>query len=141
MAANQQLVHSNVQRILADNFNGVELWKDGWTLRHESARLFIRLVEQDERVLVALTAPLVFGCQPSPELFKHVAMEGGEYFFGHVVAVDSEAKIDLYFKHTLLGDFLDDGELEQAIIGLLGTANDLDDELAKTFGGKRFHED
>ena len=44
---------------------------------------------------------------------------------------------NLIFSHTLLGDFLDQPELETAMWGLLSVADRWDDELQPKFGGKR----
>lgn len=139
MAANTAIVQANVQRILSDSFHGVELWKGGFTLRNDSARLFIRVVEQETRVLVKLTCPLVTGCVPTPELFKHVALHADDYLFGHLSVEEDEDKVGIFFTHILLGDYLDDEELKQAVGGVLGVADEIDEELEKLFGGERFH--
>jgi hypothetical protein len=40
--------------------------------------------------------------------------------------------------HTLLGDFLDEGELSAGMYGVLWAADEQDDILQKRFGGKRW---
>ena len=59
--------------------------------------------------------------------------------FGRVACnITSEAsETDLEFEYNLLGDNLDEPELTTTVVMLLGTANRLDDELQKKFGGKR----
>jgi len=44
----------------------------------------------------------------------------------------------ILFKHTLLGDYLDPDEIEAAVILVAFSADDIDDEIAKLFGGTRF---
>jgi hypothetical protein len=142
MSTNLLVLKDKVQRILTSEFNRVELDKDGgFTLRHESARMFIRCWEGDQKTFVRLTCPIVFDVQPSAELFEHVAKTGGHYIFGNVfVGEASDGSVTLLMQHTLLGDYLDDQELIQAVIAMLGSANEIDDELAARFGGRVFHE-
>jgi hypothetical protein len=46
--------------------------------------------------------------------------------------------VGLLMSHTLLGDYLDEKELETAMWGVLGAADTWDDELQQKFGGKRW---
>lgn len=141
--ANLVAVRDKVQRILAARF-AVELTPDNnFTLRHESARLFVRCWEppDGQRVIVALEVPLLFNVKPTPEVFKYVALHGDDYIFGHLSARETENGAMLAFTHSLLGDYLDDEELIQAVIGVLGVGNDIDDQLQAQFGGEKYHED
>lgn len=99
--------------------------------------------EGDPETLVLLWAPILQGVRPSPELFEWVAREGGKKWFGHI-EVHNEGDsglVLLVMSHTLLGDFLDERELEAAFKTLLLSADTLDDELQKQFGGKRWADD
>jgi type III secretion system-like peptide-binding chaperone len=142
VAANLGIVKDKVQRILAENFSGVELGKAGnFTLRNESARLFINFMPQETRVIVNLVVPLLLKVAPTPELFHYIAIHGDDYIFGHLSAEETEDGIAVFFSHALLGDYLDDEELLASVRGLLGVGNDIDDELQAQFGGNKFHED
>jgi hypothetical protein len=44
----------------------------------------------------------------------------------------------LRYKYVLLADFLDEDELSTALWAVIYTADELDDELQKQFGGKRY---
>jgi hypothetical protein len=95
----------------------------------------------DPSALVRLSAPLLWEVEPKPELFEWIARQGGNYYFGHVVAYDDSSaagKLFLSMSHTLLGDYLDEEELHWALFSMLGTADKLDDELKEKFGGKRY---
>lgn len=141
MASNLLEVRDKVQRILSTRLGSIEVDSDGdFTIRHESARLFIRCWEQRDDVIIRLTCPFVFEAQPSPELFRHVATEGA-YLFGNVTASEGEDGVTLVMHHSLLGNYLDEEELMGAVVRVLGTANEIDDELAAKFGGRVFHED
>jgi hypothetical protein len=95
----------------------------------------------EPRSLVNISSPILWSVPPSPQLFEWIAREGGRYYFGHVSAADDvrdQGKIFLSMNHTLLGDYLDEEELSAAMFAVLNTADQLDDELQKRFGGKRW---
>ena len=94
----------------------------------------------DPSSVVQLSCPILWEVEPTPALHEWIARQGGTFFFGHVVAYeDSTApgKLFLTMAHTLLGDYLDEGELSATLYAMLGTADRLDDELKEKFGGKR----
>ena len=144
--ADLNTVKNRLQSFLASAFR-VELTdRGGFTIRHESAQLFIDVRQNPERpdgpVFINFTCPILFGVQPSPELFEHVATHADDYYFGHLSAFRSEdGSITLFFTHSILGDYLDEQEVVGAVYMLLPVANDLDDALQQQFGGRRFHED
>ena len=95
----------------------------------------------EPRSLVNLSSPILWAVPKTPELFEWVAREGGRYYFGHVMAADDvreSGRIFLSMNHTLLGDYIDEEELASALYAVLNTADQLDDELQKRFGGKRW---
>ena len=92
----------------------------------------------DPTSLVQISCPILWEVDPSPALFEWVAKSS--YYFGHVSVHDdttSPGKLFLMMSHTLLGDYLDEEELSSALYAILGTADNLDDELKGKFGGKR----
>jgi hypothetical protein len=94
----------------------------------------------DPSSLVQLSCPILWEVDPAPALYEWISKQGGRYFFGHVVAYDDNnapGKLFLMMAHTLLGDYLDEEELSAALYAMLGTADQLDDELKGKFGGKR----
>jgi hypothetical protein len=138
------VVKDKVQRYLTDDFlNHVEVDSDGdFSARHGSARIFIRVVEHGEdRTLVTLMVPLILEVQHSSDLYKHIALHSTDYLFGSMGLVDRGDHCDIMLTHVLLGDFLDPAELKDAVGFMLTSAEELDDELQKSFGGTRFHED
>ena len=92
----------------------------------------------DPQTLVQLSCPILWEVDPSPALFEWIARQS--YYFGHITAHDDTSapgKLFLLMSHTLLGDYLDEEELNSALYAILGTADKLDDELKQKFGGKR----
>lgn len=98
--------------------------------------------EGEPRTLVIITALLLWEVKVTPALFEWVARSGGSRLFGHVELVDCDdpGKVNLWMTHTLLGDYLDEKELETAMYAVLYTADAWDDELQQRFGGKRWAE-
>lgn len=142
--ANVLMVKERVRTILTEEFGTIDVDSDGdFSLRNGSARIFVRVSELGEdSTVVRLFCQLVEGATPSDELFHYVAMEGGNYYFGHLAVAEREdGSVGLFFMHRLLGDLLDPEELVGAVIGMLSSADDIDDEVVGRFGGRRFHED
>ena len=144
----RQQVISRVEEILTNHFDNVEYASDGFTLRKGSARGFVEVYSPAENghreppTFVRITVPLLQQIPETPELHRHIAFSAGDHRFGTLALVpDHEHGTCVFFKHTLLGDFLDDDELGYALGGMLEDADDLDDELQRKFGGVRFHED
>jgi hypothetical protein len=69
-----------------------------------------------------------------------VARRGGSRWFGHVEVHDDKepGTVYLLMSHTLLGDFIDEKELEVGLFAVQMAADGWDDELQKQFGGKRW---
>ncbi len=145
---NRQQVVARVEEILTNHFDNVEYASDGFTLRKGSARGFVEVYSpagnghREPPTFVRITVPLLQQVPETPELHRHIAFSAGDHRFGTLALVpDHEHGTCVFFKHTLLGDFLDDDELGYALGGMLEDADDLDDELQRKFGGVRFHED
>lgn len=145
--ANTQLLvlKDKVQRFLADMVGGLQLTATGdFTFQFGSARVFINCASFGPAgdTLVRVTAPVLFECKPSPELYEHIATHSDDYLFGHLSAqTQQDGTVAVMFTHILLGDFLDPEELKRAVGGVVSTADQIDDELKTRFGGKRFHDD
>ncbi len=95
----------------------------------------------EPRTLVRVSAPLLRGVQPTPALYEYLARESPSLWFGSIrVWDDDETKgmLSMTLGHTLLGDYLDEDELRVALFQILNSADELDDELQKRFGGKRW---
>jgi len=95
--------------------------------------------EGEPRTLVLITSLILKGVKASPALFEWVARNGGSRWFGHVEVLDDDASGTVYLvmSHTLLGDYLDEEELNIGLGAVLSSADEWDDELQKRFGGKR----
>lgn len=144
MAGDVAATRAKVQRYLTQNFTDVNVDKEGdYSLRHGSSRLFVKTRTRDtaDFTWVTLEVPLLFEVPDTPAVFEYVALHADDYIFGHLSAYRGEKGITVYFTHSLLGDYLDEDELERAVGLMLSVANDLDNELMDKFGGTVFHEE
>jgi hypothetical protein len=136
-------VRSKVQQYLTQNFSDVSIDKDGdYSLRNGSARVFVRTLTHEKAnfTWVRLDVPVLRHVKETPQVFEYVALHADDYMFGHLNAVRTDDGLLIILGHELLGDYLDEQELVKAVVAILGTADNLDDELKAQFGGDRFHE-
>lgn len=110
-----------------------------------STAVFFDFSQQDfdgkapSQAFVYITAPMLRGIKPTEELYKWVAINGTGFRIGCVEAFENEdGTVFLRYKYVLLADFLDEDELSTAMWAVFYTADRLDDELQKEFGGKRW---
>jgi hypothetical protein len=140
-----------VQRILTGPMDlQVTLSKDVFIVRFKDVSTAVHIRVQDwakdregnPQTLVLISALILRGVKPNPALYEWVARNGGSRWFGHVEVYDDEepGTVYLMMSHTLLGDYLDEKELDTAIGSVLTCADEWDDELQKMFGGKRLFE-
>ncbi|MFT4298398.1 MAG: hypothetical protein QM597_02000 [Aeromicrobium sp.] len=76
----RQSVVNKVQQYLTEDFSNIQLGNDGvLSLRHQSARLFVRVNEprKDGSITINLTAPVLYGVTDGPALHEYVAFQRG----------------------------------------------------------------
>ena len=139
-----------VQRLLTGPI-GLRIQLEGDTIGVKftdvSTQVHVRIIDWgknkdgEPRSLVRVSAPLLRGVQPTPALYEYLARESPSFWFGNIRVWDDEetkGMVSMTLGHTLLGDFLDEDELRVALFQILNSADELDDELQKRFGGKRW---
>jgi hypothetical protein len=155
--SNLLVVKDKVSRFAREVFNIVRIDDDGdLIIPYESTQIFIRVIEREvapesesfwsenqlSRTSVYVWAPTIFDVKPSNELYKWVATDGADFFYGHckVSPFGDNGNVQVIFEITIPGDTIDPGELKQALLAVATTADDLDDELKARFGGKRIED-
>lgn len=136
-----EALRQKIQRIVADELGSAMVDRDGdVVIRHDSAVVFVTVIEQENRNIVKLWATLALGVPPTPALYEWVATEGQDYFFARtkVSSKDDDGTVRVGWEYDLLGDYLDPMELVNAIHVVVGISNDLDDEIVSKFGGRRW---
>jgi hypothetical protein len=152
--SNLLVVKDKVMRFAKELFAQVELGDDGGlVIPWNSTRVFVNTFEREvdpenedfwnenqlSRTAINVWAPTIFDVKPSNELYKWVATEGADYFYGHCKVMDygDKGNVQILFEVTIPGDTLDPGELKQALVAVAISADGLDDELKAKFGGMR----
>lgn len=139
-------VRKKVQRILTDELGRVEIDRDGdYVLHHESAVVFVSLREMgdkpDSNVVVRAFSPLVVDVPLTADVYKWVATEGQQFFFGHcqLLEDDDNPKLGrILFGYSIVGNDLDPNELLNLVFVAMVTGNQLDNMLKDKFGGQLF---
>jgi len=137
-------VKNKVLRMMAKHYN-VSTDDDGDViLRHESAALIVSVSEwhpdeEGRNTVVQVSAPILWEVKRTAALYEWVATTGQSYLFGRTACnAGADASLtNVAFEQNILGDNLDEPELVATVTSLISTANNLDDELQKKFGGKR----
>jgi len=135
-------VREKVQHILTKH-GRVEIDGDGdFSIRHQSARVFVRVVSWgDDETIISVWTLAVIGATPSPELHEFIAYGTDDYIFGHLgLSRQDDGTANILFSHRLLGDTLDEDELMNVVVAVATTTNSIDDDLAARFGGRTFHQ-
>jgi len=139
-------LRTKVQRFLTEIVGTVRVDADGdFRVTYNSATVFVecwahKRKDGEERLGVKFSCPLVRDVPVTNSLFKWAATEGADYRFGNVAVIvdDKEEKALLLFFHNLYANDLDASEVENALLTMLFTADALDTELQKKFGGELF---
>jgi hypothetical protein len=136
-----------VQRILIAEFNDVRLTKGGgFSVPLGSSTAFVDFVEWaadkegNPRTLVRIWAPLGRDVTPTPELYRWAATDGQNLWFGRVAVREGKdgGPALVVIDHTLLGDYVDPEEVVSAVVGVMSSADEMDEIVHDRFGGKRY---
>lgn len=120
-------------------FDDVDIDAEGnCSLRYGSARVDVTVgVFDEDSSVVFVKAECVTGAAASSELFRHIATSGSATGFGHLSATEqADGNVTINFSHSLLGDYLNPAELRMTVVAVAYIADQLDDELARKFGGQ-----
>jgi len=139
--SNVEAVKAKVQAILVD-IATVTLESNGYSIAMGSTKVFVDVSPfGDESTVIRLWAPVLIEVTPSNELYEYVALNADAYVFGHLHACLTESgTVNILMSHNLLGDFIDRDEIGRALYAVVGTADGIDNELQKRFGGKLLSE-
>lgn len=142
MTTTEQDVRAKVQHFLTKHFR-VGLEQGGmFSIDHESTRGFVSVSQRGDRTVVRVEAVIAFNVPESPAMLEHVARQSGAFLFGHIALQpdDGRATFTALFSHALLANYLDEDELINAVVAVVGTANQIDDGFVARFGGETFHD-
>jgi hypothetical protein len=97
----------------------------------------------DSNVVVRAFSPLVVDVPLTADVYKWVATEGQQFFFGHCQLLEDDDNPKLcriLFGYSIVGNDLDPNELLNLVFVAMVTGNQLDNMLKDKFGGQLFSE-
>ncbi len=134
--------NAKVKALLAEALPGDEFVEEApnlWGIRNNS--VLVKIGVDTERIpglpFVEVIAFTLLGVEDDLAVYKHLIMEESYAFGKWEVEKDNEGLLDIYLVQRLLIENLDASELEAAIMFTAKTADGVDEDLQKLFGGKR----
>lgn len=106
----------------------------GFGLFLGSAWVEVRIYPWGEDAVIETRSLVVQGANITPALMKFLLLNNSQMQFG-AFAIDNDDNI--CFSHTIVGSTCDPGELESSILSVLETADEFDDQIIRSWGGKR----
>lgn len=102
-----------------------------------SARVFVDVMPVlDDSTAVRASSPVVSDIDLTDPLALHLHDLSGQRPFGGFLYIPSRREV--WFQHAILGDDLDEDELDTAIDVVAAVADGTDDPLVAEFGGRRY---
>ncbi len=113
--------------------------RDSFAMRRGSAFVRIRAVPfADGRTAVCVSACVVSKASFSEELMVQLLSQNVDNTFGAFGAkIREDGLVDIYLRHDIIADTLDEGELENSVDIIADAADRFDDELVARYGGLR----
>ena len=132
-------VRSKVQRILQNKGLHIELRGDEYWVPYQSTTCRIAVRPFGEKVVVDLAAMVLAEVKVTPKLLEHIGERSAHFVLGNIALLHLPGQKDgiVIFRHAILGDYLDEDELMTSLAAVVTTADELDDEMKKQFGGRR----
>jgi hypothetical protein len=134
-------VRAKVQEWLVEEFSGVVVGTPGvsdFEFTIESTFVGIAVVPLGEgKTVIKVSAPVLYDAPVTDELKTYVLENAGSWVFGGYRYFEDEGGANVVFQHSILGDYVDKEEFMTSVIAVGATADELDDELAARFGGRR----
>jgi hypothetical protein len=87
----------------------------------------------DDDAIVSSVCWVVTGAEKTPALLEYLLRQNNLMRFG-AFSIDQEG--DIFFDYAIVGSTCDKIELKTAVMAVLTTADDLDDEIVSRFGGE-----
>lgn len=138
--ANVESVRQQVGEWLTSTFNGVTTPEgfDFLVPSIGSTAAFVDILTSGEHVIVSVSAPVLLDVAVNGELLHYIGSRAGDFIFGHLCLVGEGRQQTLIFRHSILGDDLDQSELLVTLSVIASTADELDNDLQLRFGGRLF---
>jgi len=137
-----QELRGTLESYLNEHFGHYNVDPEGdFVVEYESARVYIcprTWSDNGDHTVVQLFSVTNVEVPITKELTDFLSTENLSLLFGHFALHDKEREV--WFGHTLLGDFLDPEELVTALSAVARAANKYDDLIKERFGGRLYTE-
>ena len=88
----------------------------------------------DDDAVINTRSYVVTGVELTPDLMHYLLQSNDTMRFG-AFGVDKDG--DIFFEHAIVGSSCDKNELKASVLAVVSTADRLDDEITKRWGGQR----
>lgn len=107
----------------------------GFAVKSGSALMHVHVKAwSDDDAIISCLSLVVSGAEITPELMRHLLLQNSKYRFG-AFSVDSDD--DILFDHSIIGSSCSKQELKFILLGMMGSVDDMDDEIVSRWGGQR----
>jgi hypothetical protein len=138
MAAIESVTRARVETMLARLVGQVATDEDGdLVIDHAGVRAYVTVVRLDSIVLLRIFAFSNREVPTSPELYRWAAMAPQYVEFARAALIEREGAdtADVVISYELLGNYLDQGELDIAVERVLSVATRVATDVQAQFGG------
>ena len=134
----QRVAYERVERYLSEIFGdkaSASSEEPSFTLTEGSAVATVAVRPRLEWSSVVETYSwVVTEVDPSEDLYRFLLEQNADLLFGAFGLKDQN---NVIFKHSIVGETIDPGELESSVQAVLTLADQYDDEIRDRFGGHR----
>jgi hypothetical protein len=132
-------VRSKVQRILQNKGLHIELKGEEFWVPYQTTRCRISVRPFGDKTVVDLAAVVIGEVKVTSKLKEYIGERSAHFVLGNIALLHIDGQKDgiVIFRHAILGDFLDEDELMTSLAAVVTTADELDEQLQKMFGGRR----
>ena len=117
----------------------VDMDQDFVLMFSQGVQVFVMPRDFGERTVVLVKAPVVTGVRIDGDLGLFLSEENGKMLFGKLCLYRESSAV--HFEDALLGDFLNQAELEVAVGIVASMTDNYDDLIKQKWGGKKFGEE
>jgi type III secretion system-like peptide-binding chaperone len=145
MSDSESAVRARVKSVLVQRI-GIESFDEtpgGYCFRLISSRMCVLAREHAPgQVYVRLQGVVAQGVPTTPDVLRHVAVNGGNWLYGHLnVFPRDDGTATVVLRHEFAAHHMSDESLEEGVRKFGSTLEDLDDQFTAQFGGHRYYED
>jgi hypothetical protein len=114
--------------------------RGGLSFPHGSTRIFARVSPFNDTFVVTVYALTNVDVPRTPELLEHIALNADRWVFGHLGVEETPTGMTVLFRRTVPASPLDEEQVRHAVGAVASAADQIDEDIASRFGGKRVRE-